>query len=67
VEGFEPPVPLGTLAFKLCTRPFNHIPECADVRVECRLNNDSSIRCASEPGRTETRTATRQDHGIRSP
>jgi hypothetical protein len=31
------------------------------VQVECELSNDSSIRCASEPGRTETQTETRKD------
>jgi hypothetical protein len=27
-------VPLSMLDFKSCTRPFSHIPECADGRVE---------------------------------
>lgn len=32
--------------------------------LTCGLSNDSSIRCASEPGRTETQTETRKDHGM---
>jgi hypothetical protein len=60
-------VPLGTLAFKLWARSFIQVPECADVQAECELSNDSSIRCTFEPGRTETQTETRQDHGIGSP
>jgi hypothetical protein len=42
-----------TLASKLCARSFIQVPECADVQVECELSNDSGIRCASEPGRTD--------------
>jgi hypothetical protein len=33
--------------------------------LTCGLSNDSSTRCATEPGRTETHTETRQDHEIR--
>ncbi len=61
------PAACAALAFKLFARPFAQVPEFADVRLECGLSNDSSIRCASEPGRTETQTETRQDHGIPSP
>jgi hypothetical protein len=56
-----------TLAFKLWARSFIQLPECADVPVECALSNDSNIRCASEPGRTETQTETPQDHRIGNP
>jgi hypothetical protein len=66
-EGFEPPVPLGTLAFKLWAPSFIQGSECADVQVACELRNDSDISYAPEPGRTETQTETRQDHEICSP
>ena len=49
-EGFEPPVPLGTLAFKLFARPFTQGPEFADVRVTCGLSHERNISCAPEPG-----------------
>jgi hypothetical protein len=66
VEGFEPPDPRGSLAFKLFARSFVQGPEFADVRVECGLSNDSSVWCAFEPGRTETQIETRQDHEVAS-
>jgi hypothetical protein len=59
--------PCGSLAFKLGARSFKQVPQFADVQVECELSNDSSIRCVPEPGRTETQTETRQDHGTGSP
>jgi hypothetical protein len=56
-----------TLTFKLGAHSFIQGPECSDVQLECELSNDSSIKCASEPGRTETQTETRQDHETGNP
>jgi hypothetical protein len=58
-EGFEPPVPFGTLAFKLFARPFIQGTECADVRVSGGLSHDCNIRCTLN--RAELRPKLRPD------